>query len=85
MGSNSDYPIMRECEKILKNLKINFETKIISAHRTPDRMYKFAKSASKSFSVVIAGAGGAPPAPAITTLKLFDADLANLYILSGVR
>ena len=47
MGSNSDYPIMKNCEKILRILKVKFETNIISAHRTPERMYLFAKSASK--------------------------------------
>ena len=63
IGSNSDYPVMKECEEILKKLKIKFETKIVSAHRTPLRMYNFASSASKNFSVVIAGAGGAAHLP----------------------
>ena len=64
MGSQSDYPFMKEAEKILKSLNINFETKIISAHRTPDRMFKFAKSAKKNgFSVIIAGAGGSAHLP----------------------
>ena len=45
MGSNTDYPVMKECEKILKTLNIKFESKIVSAHRTPQRMYSFAKSA----------------------------------------
>jgi len=59
MGSQSDYSIMRRCEEILKILKIRYETKIISAHRTPDRMFEFAKSAVKNnFVVIIAGAGG---------------------------
>jgi 5-(carboxyamino)imidazole ribonucleotide mutase len=50
---------MRRCEEILKILKIRYETKIISAHRTPDRMFEFAKSAVKNnFVVIIAGAGG---------------------------
>ena len=47
MGSQSDYSTMQFCEQVLKILKIKFETKIISAHRTPDRMYKFAKNAEK--------------------------------------
>ncbi len=63
MGSNTDYPIMKLCEKILKILNIKFETKIVSAHRTPQRMYSFAKSASKKFNVIIAGAGGAAHLP----------------------
>ena len=45
MGSQSDYSTMKYCEKVLKFLKIKFEINIVSAHRTPDRMFKFAKSA----------------------------------------
>ena len=59
MGSQSDYSIMQECEKIFKILNIKFETKIISAHRTPRRMFDFANSASKNnYAAIIAGAGG---------------------------
>ena len=47
MGSQSDFKTMKFCQKILKILKIKFETKIISAHRTPYRMYEFAKKAKK--------------------------------------
>ncbi len=47
MGSQSDYSTMKKCEEILKILKIKFEKKIISAHRTPDRMFEFAKTAVK--------------------------------------
>ena len=64
MGSQSDYSIMKNCEKILKKLRVKFETKIVSAHRTPDRMYRFAKSALKNdFAVIIAGAGGSAHLP----------------------
>ena len=64
MGSQSDYPIMKECEQILKKLKINFENKIISAHRTPERMFSFAKSAAKNnIAVIVAAAGGAAHLP----------------------
>ena len=64
MGSQSDYKVMRLCQKILKLLKIKFETKIISAHRTPERMYKYAKSAEKkNIAVIIAGAGGSAHLP----------------------
>jgi len=64
MGSQSDYPVMKNCEKILKKLKVRFETRIVSAHRTPDRMYRFAKSAIKNnFAVIIAGAGGSAHLP----------------------
>ena len=64
MGSQSDYPIMKKCEEILKILKIKYETKIISAHRTPDRMFEFSKTAAKNnFAVIIAGAGGSAHLP----------------------
>ena len=64
MGSQSDYSTMKYCEKVLKKLKIKHETKIVSAHRTPVRMYKFAKTAEKNnISVIIAGAGGSAHLP----------------------
>ena len=64
MGSKSDYPTMKFCEDILKKLKVKFETNIVSAHRTPDRMFKFAKSAEdNNISVIIAGAGGSAHLP----------------------
>ena len=64
MGSKSDYPTMKSCEDILKKLKVKYETNIVSAHRTPDRMFKFAKSAeNNSISVIIAGAGGSAHLP----------------------
>ena len=60
MGSQSDYPIMKDCEKIFKILKIKYQVLIVSAHRTPKRMFQFAESAEKNgFGVIIAGAGGA--------------------------
>ena len=64
MGSQSDYKTMKLAEKILKDLKIRFETRIISAHRTPKRMYEFAKMARKNdIGVIIAGAGGSAHLP----------------------
>tara|TARA_B100000686_G_scaffold321405_1_gene374043 strand:+ start:5472 stop:5966 length:495 start_codon:yes stop_codon:yes gene_type:complete len=64
MGSQSDYSTMQLCEKVLKILKIKFETNIVSAHRTPDKMFKFAKNAEKrNISVIIAGAGGSAHLP----------------------
>jgi len=64
MGSQSDYLTMELCQKVLKRLKIKCETKIVSAHRTPDRMYKFAKAVEKNdISVIIAGAGGSAHLP----------------------
>ena len=64
MGSQSDYKTMKLAAKILKSLGIVFETKIISAHRTPNRMYEFATSAMKNnIGVIIAGAGGSAHLP----------------------
>ncbi len=64
MGSQSDYSTMQNCEKVLKILKIKFETKIVSAHRTPKRMFEYAKTAEKNnISVIIAGAGGSAHLP----------------------
>ena len=64
MGSQSDYSTMQYTQKVLKILKIRHETKIISAHRTPERLYQFAKTAEKNnISVVIAGAGGSAHLP----------------------
>ena len=60
MGSQSDYSIMKDCEKILKLLKVKYQTLIVSAHRTPKRMFQFAETAEKNgFGVIVAGAGGA--------------------------
>ena len=60
MGSQSDYSVMKDCEKILNTLRIKYQVLIVSAHRTPKRMFKFAESAEKNgFAVIIAGAGGA--------------------------
>jgi 5-(carboxyamino)imidazole ribonucleotide mutase len=64
MGSQSDFKTMIFCQKILKSLQIKFETRIISAHRTPDRMITFAKNAEKNnIGVIIAGAGGSAHLP----------------------
>jgi len=64
MGSQSDFKTMKLCQKVLKLLNIKFETKIISAHRTPNRMYKYAKNAEKNnIAVIIAGAGGSAHLP----------------------
>jgi 5-(carboxyamino)imidazole ribonucleotide mutase len=64
MGSNSDYSIMKKSEEILQNFSVEFETKIISAHRTPNRLYEFCREVEKNgFQVIIAGAGGSAHLP----------------------
>ena len=63
MGSQSDYSTMKDCVKILKSLKISFDVKIVSAHRTPKRLYEFAKKSETIYSVIIAGAGGSAHLP----------------------
>lgn len=67
MGSDSDLPVMREACEILQQLEIPFECTIISAHRTPDALYRYAKEADKrAIKVIIAGAGGAAHLPGMT-------------------
>jgi len=75
MGSQSDFKTMKLSAKILKKMGVRFETKIISAHRTPKRMYEFAESASRNnIGVIIAGAGGSAHLPgmisAITSIPV---------------
>ena len=82
MGSQSDFKTMIFCEKMLKKLNIKFETKIVSAHRTPDRMFKYAKDAEKSnISVIIAGAGGSAHLPgmisALTSLPVLGVPIES--------
>ena len=64
MGSKSDFPIMKEAIEILKSAKIEVEVAIVSAHRTPEKMFSYAKEAHKrGIKVIIAGAGGAAHLP----------------------
>ena len=82
IGSQSDYKTMKLAEKILKKIGINYETKIISAHRTPKRMYEFSKSAKKNkFGVIIAGAGGSAHLPgmisALTTVPVLGVPIES--------
>ena len=82
MGSQSDYKIMKLSEKILKNLGILFETKIISAHRTPKRMFEYALNLNKNnIKVVIAGAGGSAHLPgmiaALTTIPVLGVPIES--------
>ena len=82
MGSQSDYKTMKLTEKVLIDLGVKFETKIISAHRTPKRMYEFAISAKRNnFGVVIAGAGGSAHLPgmisALTTVPVLGVPIES--------
>ena len=82
MGSQSDFKTMIFCEKVLKKLDIKFEKKIVSAHRTPDRMYQYAKDAEKNnISVIIAGAGGSAHLPgmvsALTSLPVLGVPIES--------
>ena len=82
MGSQSDYKTMKFCIKILKILKINFESKIISAHRTPKRMFEYASNAEKNnIQVIVAGAGGSAHLPgmvaALTTIPVIGVPIES--------
>ena len=82
MGSQSDYKIMKLCEKTLKSLNVSYETNIISAHRTPKRMYEYALKTEKNrIGVIIAGAGGSAHLPgmiaAITSLPVLGVPIES--------
>lgn len=87
MGSQSDWPTMKHAAEILDDLGIGYDARIVSAHRTPDRMYEFAKGAkAEGFKVIIAGAGGAAHLPgmtaALTPLPVFGVPVES-RALSG--
>ncbi len=70
MGSQSDWPTMREAATILDELQIGYEARIVSAHRTPDRLWSYGKSAvTRGLKVIIAGAGGAAHLPGMMASK----------------
>ena len=82
MGSQSDYKTMRLAEKILKKIGVSFETKIVSAHRTPRRMYDYAlKAEQNNIGVIIAGAGGSAHLPgmisALTSLPVLGVPMES--------
>jgi len=82
MGSQSDFKTMIFCQKVLKKLNIKYESKIISAHRTPNRMYEYAKNAEKNnIGVIIAGAGGSAHLPgmisALTSLPVLGVPIES--------
>ena len=82
MGSKSDWTTMQDTCNILDDLKISYETKIVSAHRTPNRLFNYAKKAkSRGISVIIAGAGGAAHLPgmiaSLTTLPVLGVPIES--------
>ncbi len=88
MGSQSDMAIMNEAAKILEQLEVSFELSIVSAHRTPDRMYEYAKSAvDKGLKVIIAGAGGAAHLPgmvaSLTPLPVIGVPIKSSNSIDG--
>lgn len=88
MGSDSDLPVMQKAADILTELKVPFEMTIVSAHRTPERMFHFAKTArEKGFRAIIAGAGGAAHLPgmvaAITPLPVIGVPVKSSNSIDG--
>ncbi|HHB81744.1 MAG TPA: AIR carboxylase family protein, partial [Aliiroseovarius sp.] len=70
MGSQSDWPTMREAAALLEELGVGFETRIVSAHRTPDRLWEYGHAAAgRGLKVIIAGAGGAAHLPGMMASK----------------
>ena len=66
MGSRSDWPVMKAAAEVLDELQVEYDASVVSAHRTPDRLHKFCSHAHESYSVIIAGAGGAAHSPGMT-------------------
>ena len=87
MGSQSDWETMKFAANILDEFEQNYDTLIISAHRTPERLYSFAKEAEKNYSIIIAGAGGSAHLPgmvaSITTLPVLGVPIES-NLLNGV-
>ncbi len=87
MGSQSDWPTMKHAADVLDELGVSYETRIVSAHRTPDRLYDYAKTAKdRGLKCIIAGAGGAAHLPgmaaAMTPLPVFGVPVQS-SMLSG--
>ena len=76
MGSDSDWPIMKHAAEVLDDFNISYEAQVVSAHRTPDLMFKFAEEAEeKGFQVIIAGAGGSSSLTRNGSIKNYPASL----------
>lgn len=88
MGSNSDLPVMREAAKILDEFEIGYEISIVSAHRTPDKMFQYATEAeTRGIKVIIAGAGGAAHLPgmvaSLTSLPVIGVPVKSRNSIDG--
>jgi 5-(carboxyamino)imidazole ribonucleotide mutase len=88
MGSDSDLPVMKEAAEILEKLNVEYELTIVSAHRTPERMFEYAKSAKeRGLKVIIAGAGGAAHLPgmvaSLTTLPVIGVPIKSSNSIDG--
>ena len=88
MGSKSDLPVMKDAAAVLDELGVSYELTVVSAHRTPDRMFNYAKSArSKGFKVIIAGAGGAAHLPgmvaSLTSLPVVGVPIKSSNSIDG--
>lgn len=88
MGSKSDWPIMQEAKIILEQFGVSVEAEVVSAHRTPDKMFAYAKSAaSRGIKVIIAGAGGAAHLPgmtaSMTTLPVIGVPIKSSNSIDG--
>ncbi len=87
MGSQSDWPVMQHATTVLEQLGVGYEAQVVSAHRTPQRLVKFAESADQHYSVIIAGAGGAAHLPGMTAAMTWLPVIAvpvNSKALNGV-
>lgn len=85
MGSNSDWPVMQHAAQFLNDFGIEYETRVVSAHRTPDLMFEYAETASRrGLKAIIAGAGGAAHLPGMvaakTTLPVLGVPVPSKYL-----
>ena len=85
MGSNSDWPVMRHAAQFLEQFGITYETRVVSAHRTPDLMFEYAETArERGIQAIIAGAGGAAHLPGMvaakTTLPVLGVPVPSKYL-----
>lgn len=88
MGSDSDLPVMKQAAEVLKELGVEYELTIVSAHRTPERMFQYAKTArERGLKVIIAGAGGAAHLPgmtaSLTTLPVIGVPIKSSNSMDG--